>query len=232
METKFERASLPNPGAFSVLTDTFCLVGKDVSRKFYDRLHKNLPAGFPIVPCLVNEVNTVGIYVLANSRCVLLPSVCSELELTHIRNSLPDTVKVARLNELGNCLGNIALMNDKALLLPKSRQLLSDGVESQLRHFLQSTESPNFIVERVDLGEHEHLLGTLGKISNVNGLFAPKLSDETVQNIAEQTKVRAMKGTCNKGDSLIGSSVVMNENLIMLGSLTSDYEIERLKNIV
>ena len=52
-----------------------------------------------------------------NKRGLLVPSTCSDKELRHIRNSLPDSVVVQRVDERLTALGNCIATNDHVALV-------------------------------------------------------------------------------------------------------------------
>lgn len=52
-----------------------------------------------------------------NRKGLLVPNTTTDQELQHIRNSLPDTVKIQRVEERLSALGNVS---DNLLFLAKS----------------------------------------------------------------------------------------------------------------
>ena len=52
-----------------------------------------------------------------NRHGLLVPSTTTDQELQHIRNSLPDTVKVQRVEERLSALGNVIASNDYVALV-------------------------------------------------------------------------------------------------------------------
>ena len=71
-----------------------------------------------------------------NSRGLIVPSTTTDLELHSIRNMLPDSVKIQRVEERLSALGNVIACNDYvALVHPEldkaTEEIISDvlGVE-------------------------------------------------------------------------------------------------------
>lgn len=56
-------------------------------------------------------------YITGNKNGLLIPNTATDTELLHIRNSLPDNVKVQRVEERLSALGNVVACNDYAALV-------------------------------------------------------------------------------------------------------------------
>ena len=61
-----------------------------------------------ILTCFGNEGNRNGL---------LVPNTTTDQELQHIRNSLPDSVKIQRVEERLSALGNVIACNDYVALV-------------------------------------------------------------------------------------------------------------------
>ena len=59
----------------------------------------------------------VGRVVCGNKNGLLVPKATTDAELLHITNSLPDGVKVQRIDERLNALGNCVACNDYVALV-------------------------------------------------------------------------------------------------------------------
>lgn len=58
----------------------------------------------------------VFLFVQGNRKGLLVPSTCTDNELQHLRNSLPDSVVVQRVEERLSALGNCIVCNDHVAL--------------------------------------------------------------------------------------------------------------------
>jgi translation initiation factor 6 len=54
---------------------------------------------------------------IGNRKGLLVPSTCTDNELMHIRNALPDSVVVQRIEERLSALGNCIVTNDHVALV-------------------------------------------------------------------------------------------------------------------
>ena len=57
------------------------------------------------------------ILLLANRHGLLVPSTTTDQELQHLRNSLPDSVQIQRVEERLSALGNTIAVNDYVALV-------------------------------------------------------------------------------------------------------------------
>lgn len=63
---------------------------------------------------------------LGNSHGLLVPHTTTDQELTHLHNSLPDKVKVMRIEERLSALGNTIVCNDYVALIHPDLDKVSD----------------------------------------------------------------------------------------------------------
>lgn len=59
----------------------------------------------------------IGRMCVGNKNGLLVPNSTSDTELQHIRNALPDTAKVQRVEERLSALGNVIACNDYVALV-------------------------------------------------------------------------------------------------------------------
>jgi translation initiation factor 6 len=111
----------------------------------------------PICHTTIAGTRIVGRLACGNARGLLVPTSTTDQEMSHIRNSLPESVSIQRIEERLSCLGNIVCCNDKfALVHPdienETEEIIGDllGVE----------------VFRHSIGPDYLLTGSYCKISN------------------------------------------------------------------
>ena len=104
-------------GVFSTLTNAYCLCATGGSQVFYSAFEAELADHIPVVHTSIAGCRFVGRVVVGNRRGLLLPSTTTDPELQHIRNSLPDTVVVQRVEERLSALGNVIATNDHVALV-------------------------------------------------------------------------------------------------------------------
>lgn len=136
-----------------------------------------------------------------NRKGLICPSSTTDNELLHMRNSLPDSVVVQRVEERLSALGNVIACNDHvALVHPdldrETEEIISDvlGVDC----FRQA------IAGNV-------LVGSYCRFSNVGGLVHPRTTIEEQDELASLLQVPLVAGTVNRGSDVIGAGVVVND---------------------
>lgn len=200
-------------GAYSRLTNRYCIIGKSNHRNFYSSFQEHLE--IPIVETTINSINTVGSQCQGNKNGLIVPSTISHHELLHIRNSLPEDIQVVAIEERLNALGNVLICNDRVGLV----------------HPEMSNESIEMISDclKIDLIKcgigSEYLVGTFSVLNNTGMLVHPNVSKEDMEKLGEILNVRVMVGTVNRGSSVIGGALVVNDWIGFTSHRTTSTEI-------
>lgn len=71
----------------------------------------------PVVHTSINGCRIIGRLTVGNKNGLLVPNGTSDVELQHLRNSLPDNVKIQRVEERLSALGNVIACNDYVALV-------------------------------------------------------------------------------------------------------------------
>jgi translation initiation factor 6 len=120
LRTQFEASN--DIGVFCKLTNAYCLVGIGSSENFY-RCDENLEIlqhftlysfveaeladVIPVIHSTISGTRIVGRVTVGNRHGLLVPNATTDQELQHIRNSLPDSVQIRRIDERLSALGNV-----------------------------------------------------------------------------------------------------------------------------
>ena len=217
--TRYESSS--DIGVYSLLTNSYCLVGMSTSESFYSSFQKQLEGHIPVVHCLVNETKIIGRMLAGNKRGLLVPSTISDNELKVLRNSLPDSVKIRKMNDRLISLGNCISCNDYVALIhpefdKESEEIIGDvlGVE-----VFRSTIAGNGLV------------GTYSKFNSKGGMVHPETTMDEFQELANITQISIGAGTVNKGMDQIGSGLVVNDFISFCGKNSTSAEINNIETI-
>eukprot|EP00792_Barthelona_sp_PAP020_P006680 TRINITY_DN3054_c0_g1_i2.p1 TRINITY_DN3054_c0_g1~~TRINITY_DN3054_c0_g1_i2.p1 ORF type:complete len:244 (+),score=76.30 TRINITY_DN3054_c0_g1_i2:41-772(+) len=209
--TSFENCT--DVGVFAMLTNTYCLCAQSHSVNFYSALQEVLGDHIPIIRTSINETTLVGAYAIGNRYGLLLPSVVTDSELMHIRNSLPDDVRVVRIDQ-PLLLNNFIACNDSVALISPD---LSPEIEAIVQDVLQVE------TYRQAIG-NENLVGSFCRITNQGGLFAPFVSKNELMELTNMLQIKLSNGTI-MGSSTIASGLLVNDWAMIIGEDAGAAEI-------
>jgi translation initiation factor 6 len=206
-------------GVFAKLTNAYCLVAEN--KLFLKAFEAELAEHIPVIPCSIAATRPVGRLTVGNSKGLLLPSATTDQEMLHIRNSLPDTIAVQRVEERLSALGNVIACNDYVALVhpdldKETEEIVADtlGVE-----VFRQTISGNALV------------GSYCALTNKGALVHPNTSIEDQNELASLLQVPIMAGTINRGSSVIGGGLVVNDWIAFCGLDTTATEIMLVEKI-
>jgi len=217
--TSFENSN--EVGVFAALTNSYCLTGINRSENFFSVFEAELSDHIPVIHTTVAGCRFVGRTTVGNRRGLLLPSTTTDVELQHLRNSIPDSVVVQRIEERLSALGNICVCNDHvALVHPdidrETEDIISDvlGVEV----FRQTVAG-------------QALVGSYSKFSNNGGMVHPRTTVEDIEELSSLLQVPLVAGTVNRGSDVLGGGMVVNDWTAFVGLDTTSTEISVIESI-
>lgn len=92
-------------GVFATLTNAYCLTAVGASENFNSVFEAELADHIPVVKTTIAGTRLVGRMTVGNRNGLLVPASCTDQELLHIRNALPEVVVVQRIDERLSALG-------------------------------------------------------------------------------------------------------------------------------
>eukprot|EP00897_Mesotaenium_endlicherianum_P000474 jgi/Mesen1/10427/ME000082S09927 len=215
---QFENSS--EIGVFSTLTNAYALTAIGASENFYSTFEAELP-DIPVVKTAIGGTRVIGRMVIGNKNGLLVPSMTTDQELLHLRNSLPDSVVVQRVDERLSALGNCISCNDYVALIHtdldrETEELIADvlGVE-----VFRQTIAGNILV------------GSYCVFSNRGGLVHPQTSVEDLDELSSLLQVPLVAGTVNRGSEVIGAGLVANDWTAFTGLDTTATELSVIENV-
>jgi len=208
-------------GVFSTLTNSYCLVALGASANFYSIFESELADLIPLVHCTIAGTRIVGRLTAGNKNGLLVPTSTTDQELQHLRNSLPDSVKIQRIEERLSALGNVICSNDHvALVHPdlerETEELIADtlGVE-----VFRQTIASNV------------LTGSYMSLSNQGGLVHPKTPIQDQDELSSLLQVPLVAGSVNRGSPVVGAGMVVNDWLAVTGMDTTATELSVVESV-
>jgi translation initiation factor 6 len=208
-------------GVFATLTNSYALVAIGGSENFYSVFEAELQDVIPICHTTIAGTRIVGRLTAGNRKGLLVPTSTTDQELQHLRNSIPDSIKIQRIEERLSALGNVICCNDHfALVHPdlerETEEIVADvlGVEV----FRQT------IADNV-------LTGSYMALSNQGGLVHPKTPIRDQDELSSLLQVPLVAGSVNRGSSVVGAGMVVNDWLAITGLDTTATELSVVESI-
>eukprot|EP01029_Cantina_marsupialis_P011911 TRINITY_DN26417_c0_g1_i1.p1 TRINITY_DN26417_c0_g1~~TRINITY_DN26417_c0_g1_i1.p1 ORF type:complete len:257 (+),score=72.93 TRINITY_DN26417_c0_g1_i1:36-773(+) len=208
-------------GVFSLLTNAYCLTCVGGSENFYSVFESELADHIPVVHTNVAGTRCVGRLCVGNKNGLLVPSTCSDQELQHLRDALPDSVTVQRIEERLSALGNVICCNDHVALIhpdvdKETEEIVADVLKVEV---FRQTIAGNALV------------GSYCKFTNHGGLVHPGTSEEDKEELASLLQVPLVAGTVNRGSDIISGGLVVNDWAGFVGNDTTAVELSVIDNI-
>jgi len=221
MATRVQFENSNEVGVFSMLTNGYALCSTGGSENFYSVFEEALADHIPVVHASIAGCRFIGRVCAGNRRGLLVPSTCTDRELMHLRNSLPDSVVVQRIEERLSALGNCVVCNDHVALVHtdldrETEDIIADvlGVE-----VFRQTIAGNALV------------GSYCKITNQGGLVHPRTTVEDLEELSSLLQVPLVAGTVNRGSDVVGAGMVVNDWSAFCGFDTTSTEISVIEGI-
>lgn len=208
-------------GVFSKLTNTYCLVGIGGSENFYSVFEGELGDTIPVVHASIAGCRVIGRMCVGNRNGLLVPNTTTDQELQHIRNALPDSVKIYRAEEKLSALGNVIACNDYVALV----------------HPDLDRETEDLLVDTLNVEVFRHtvannvLVGSYAVFSNRGGMVPPKTSVEDLDELSSLLQVPLVAGTVNRGSEVLAAGMVVNDWMAVCGHDTTSTEVSVLESV-
>ncbi|KAF9874035.1 hypothetical protein CkaCkLH20_08407 [Colletotrichum karsti] len=208
-------------GVFSTLTNSYALVALGASENFYSVFEAELQDVIPICRTTIAGTRIIGRLTAGNRKGLLVPTSTSDQELQHLRNSLPDDIRIQRIEERLSALGNVIVCNDHiALIHPdlerETEEIIADvlGVE-----VFRQTIADNVLV------------GSYMSLSNQGGLVHPKTSIQDQDELSSLLQVPLVAGSVNRGSNVVGAGMVVNDWMAVTGLDTTATELSVIESV-
>ncbi|TIB76799.1 translation initiation factor 6 [Wallemia mellicola] len=209
VRTAFENSS--DIGVFSKLTNSYCLTALG-STNFYSSFEAELADVIPVIHTSIAGTRIIGRLTAGNKNGLLVPSTTTDQELQHLRNSLPDSVKIQRVEERLSALGNVITCNDYVALV-------HPDIDSETEEII------------ADVLGVEVFRQTVAENVLVGGLVHPKTSIQDQDELSSLLQVPLAAGTINRGSDVLGAGLVVNDWIAFTGQDTTSTEISVIEAI-
>lgn len=191
------------------------------SENFYSVFESELGDVIPVIHTSIGGNRIIGRMTAGNRKGLLVPASTTDQELQHLRNSLPDAVKLQRVDERLSALGNVIACNDYcALVHPdierETEEIIADvlGVE-----VFRQTIADNVLV------------GSYCSLSNQGALVHPRTTVQDQDELSSLLQVPLVAGSVNRGSDVIGAGLVVNDWCAFAGMHTTATELQVVEQI-
>lgn len=218
------RASFENKtevGVFSRLTNAYGLVALGGSENFYNVFEAELGKHIPLVHCTIGGTRIVGRVTCGNRHGLLVPHITTDPELQRLRNDLPDSVKVQKVEDRLSALGNCIACNDYVALV-------HTDIDRETEEVIQDVL--NVDVFRATVANNT-LVGSYAVLTNQGGLVHPRTPAQDMEELSQLIQIPLTAGTVNRGSDVIGAGLVVNDWAAIVGTDTTATEIGVIENI-
>lgn len=208
-------------GVFARLTNSYALIALGGAENFASVFEAELGDHIPVVYTTIGGTRVIGRVCVGNRKGLLVSSICTDQELLHLRNALPDNVKIKRIEERLSALGNCITVNDYVGLIHtdldrETEEIIQDVLDIEV---FRSSIAGNLLV------------GTYSYFTNQGGLIHTKTSAQEIEELTELLQIPLITGTVNRGSDLIGSGLVANDWSAFCGMDTTAVELSIVEKV-
>jgi translation initiation factor 6 len=204
----------PNIGIYAKVNDDFVFLPNGFAQTKAKTLASYLKA--EAVFASVANTRVLGTMMVLNNSGILLPSLCSQWEVDHIKKATKLSVGI--LDTKHNALGNLIAVNDKGGIV--SPKIPSEAIKT-IKDILGIE-----VIQKKVAGYHQ--AGVMVCANNIGGIIHPETDEEDIKAISDILKVKLEPATINGGIPYISSGILANNKAVVVGNLTNGPEIMML----
>lgn len=163
----------------------------------------------------------IGRLAVGNRHGLIVPNATTDVELQHLRNSLPDDVKLQRVEERLCALGNVIACNDYCAIVHPDLDRETEEIISDVL---------NVEVYRHQIAGHA-LVGSYVVLTNQGGLVHPKTTIAEQDELSSLLQVPLVAGTINMGSESLAAGMTVNDWTAYCGISTTATEASVLESV-
>lgn len=211
------KASIGNSsfiGAYAIATDLFAILSSRATPSEEKFIQDTLETR--VIRSTIDGSDLIGIYVVANSRGLIVPEIADRSEVAHLEAQLKD-LDIQIVSTDLNALRNNILVNDKVAFI---------NAEYGRREVSLIEDTFDVEVIKRNIGGY-NTVGASNVATN-NGFALNNNASEDDISVVKNFSKNVSQTTANLGSSSIGLCVIANSNGMLVGDETTGFEMVRL----
>ena len=204
----------PNIGIYTKTNDEHVFLPNGFAKSKAEILAKNLKTDY-IITAIANT-RLLGILMVVNNHGILLPYSSTQSEIDNLKKSTDLNVEI--LDTKHNALGNLICINDKAAIISP---LIPKDVIKKIEDVMDVE-----VIQKKVAGFNQ--VGAVTVASSAGGIIHPETDEADIKIISKALGVELEPATINGGIPYLSSGILVNNNAMVVGSLTSGPEIMML----
>ncbi len=201
-------------GAFGIATDSFILMTGNSTATERSIIEEAL--GVKSHQISVDGSSLVGVYVVANSKGILVPEMTDNREIANLKSAFPG-LQIEAMRTSLNALRNNILTNDSIAFVnnefnPLEVKKIADVLDVE--------------VVRKQIGSYD-TIGANNILTNKGMVINNTATDEEIEFVKKRIK-SVSQSTANTGSSSIGLCTIANSNGVVAGGQTTGFELVRI----
>jgi len=214
---KYDVYSGPNIGIFTSVNDKFVFIPNGFAKTKAENLAHYLQTEYLMTP--VANTRLLGILMVLNNHGILLPKTSSPEEIANLRKCTDLNVKM--LDTKYNALGNLICVNDKG-------GVISPIIEKEYIKEIEDVLDIEVMQKKV-AGYYQ--VGAVMQANNLGGVIHPEADEEDIKKFSNILGINIEPSTINGGTPFVSSGMLVNNNAIVVGNLTTGPEIMMLTRV-
>lgn len=201
----------PNVGLYAYATDSYVLLGENVTEKLERELGEAL-GNIPVHSIRIVGTSMAGIFLAGNSKVILAPAIAFGSELENLRKL---GVPVQTLQTKHTCLGNLIVANDHGAIISK------DFDETEKKRIETQLGVPAIYMDIAGLSTP----GAFIVIRGEHGIIHRDASQEEIAAVEKHLQVTLTPATINLGTPYLHAGMIINNHGFVIGEQSGGPEI-------